>query len=84
MTQKARAERAAKLLAARLEALAAAAERASGRGESLLLHRIELAHGATQHAISLNLLTQEEAAEIWAAAERRHPALAQLDALSKS
>ena len=69
------------LLARRLEELAAAAERATSAGEALLLHRIELAHMSTQHAIDLGLMTKSEAAEIWRAAERRHPALADLGRL---
>ncbi len=78
MTQDERAARAAKLLATRLEELAAAAERATSMGEALLVRRIELACMSTQHAIDLQLLTEEEAGAIWHGAEARHPALAEL------
>jgi hypothetical protein len=71
-------ERAARILEARLEHLAAAAERATMTGETLLRRRIELARGATSHAVRLDLLTDREARAIWAEAVRRHPALAQL------
>jgi hypothetical protein len=75
----ARSERAARILETRLEQLAAAAERAGPAGETLLRRRIELALGATQHAVEMELLSDAEAAEIWAEAERRHPALARFD-----
>ena len=80
VTQDERAARAAKLLATRLEELAAAAERATSMGEPLLVRRIELACMSTQHAIDLQLLTAEQAAGIWREAETRHPALAELAA----
>ena len=78
VTQEERAARAAKLLATRLEELAAAAERATSMGEPLLVRRIELACMSTQHAIDLELLTEEQASRIWREAETRHPALAEL------
>ena len=71
-------ERAARILEARLEHLAAAAERSTTTGQTLLRRRIELARGATNHAIALALRSDAEARAIWADAVRRHPALAQL------
>jgi hypothetical protein len=81
VTDDGRPARAAMLLAMRLEELAAAAERASRAGEALLLHRIELAHASTQHAIELGLMTQSEALAIWRRAKHEHPALADLERL---
>jgi hypothetical protein len=80
VTRDERAARAAKLLAIRLEQLAAAAERATSMGEPLLVRRIQLACMSTQHAIDLQLLTEEQAEAIWQHAETRHPALAALAA----
>jgi hypothetical protein len=78
VTHDERAARAAKLLATRLEELAAAAERATSMGEALLTRRIQLAHMSTQHAVDLHLLSEDEASAIWRDAELRHPALAEL------
>ena len=78
MTQEARAERTVRLLTLRLEELAAALERT--RTPSADVARLlELASVATMHAVALELLTHERAAEIWTAAVRRHPALRKVD-----
>lgn len=75
------AERATRILEARLEQLAAAADRTSATGAGLLQRRVELARAATEHAVELGLLTRDEADSLWADAERRHPALARLHSL---
>ncbi|MBD0290608.1 MAG: hypothetical protein ICV74_05075 [Thermoleophilia bacterium] len=68
-------ERRARLLAARLEALATASER-SLSGERPLDGRITALEAATRHAVALGLLTGGEAAELWRAVAERHPGVA--------
>jgi hypothetical protein len=72
MTPEARAERTANLLIARLEALARTASRLPHADTERL---VELATVATIRAVALDLLGEERAREIWAAAHERHPGL---------
>jgi hypothetical protein len=72
MDERARHDRTVRLLEARLEALAAASERAP-RGERRFDREIVGAVAATRHAIALQLLTAAEADAIWAVVARRHP-----------
>jgi hypothetical protein len=65
-------------LALRLDELGAALEH--GSDAEPVAQLLGLASAATEHAVALNLLTTERAAEVWAAAETRHPALVALDA----
>jgi hypothetical protein len=67
-------DRIALRLAARLEELARACERAGAPREPVgsLLERASV---ATMHAVSLHLLTAERAAWIWTDAVERHPLL---------
>ncbi len=78
MTRETRSERTLRLLTLRLEELARALERSGARAESVR-RLLELASLATLHAVSLELITSERAAEVWSAAERRHPVLATLE-----
>ena len=68
-------ERIAHRLAARLEELARACERAGAPREPVA-RLLESASVATMHAVSLELLTSERAADIWTDAVERHPLLA--------
>lgn len=72
MDEQARHDRTVRLLEARLEALAAASERAP-RGERRLDREIAGAAAATRHAVALDLISAAEADAIWAAVARRHP-----------
>ena len=65
-------------LTLRLEELAIAVEHGS-TGDAVT-RLLDLASVATEHAISLELLTEERAAAVWAAARSRHPALASFEA----
>ena len=65
-------DRTARLLAARLELLASAAE----RGARDVDEGIFLARETTNRAVSLELLTKRDAAAIWAAVAERHPHVA--------
>ena len=65
-------------LTLRLEELAAAVEHGS-TGEAVA-RLLDLASVATGHPVSLELLTEERAAAVWAAARARHPALASFEA----
>lgn len=67
-----RHDRTVRLLEARLEALAAASERTPS-GERRYDHHINGVMAATRHAVALELLSKEEADEIWAAVAQRHP-----------
>jgi hypothetical protein len=64
--------RTARLLEARLEALAVASER-SFEGERPFDRQILGVEAATRHAVALELLSPEQAGAIWAGVARRHP-----------
>ena len=72
MTKAARSERTQRVLIARLEELARAAER-SGASQAAIARLLESASVATANAIALDLLTNELAESIWTDAARRHP-----------
>ena len=78
MTRETRCERTVRLLSLRLDELAAAVERA-GAPTDAVARLLELASVATLHAVSLELISQTRADEVWAAAEERHPVLARLE-----
>jgi hypothetical protein len=75
MTPRSRHDRTVRLLTARLETLAVAAER-SPRGERELEPSILGAAAATRNAVRLRLLSREEAGAIWSAVAERHPTAA--------
>ena len=67
-----RSERTARLLVARLDALArAASELRHAEAERL----VELASVATMHAVALEMIQAEKAEAIWREAHVRHPEL---------
>jgi hypothetical protein len=70
-----RSERTARVLAARLDALARAASRLRHAEAERL---VELASVATMHAVALEMIQPERAAEIWREAHHRHPQLPEL------
>jgi hypothetical protein len=71
-----RSERTARLLVARLEAVArAASELRHGEAERL----VELAAVATMRAVALELLQAERAQAIWRDAHDRHPQLPRVE-----
>jgi hypothetical protein len=72
-----RSERTARILSGRLEELARALERAGAPPESAA-RLLEAASVATLHAVALDILTTERAAEVWREAAERHPRIAQL------
>lgn len=72
VTAETRSERTAKLLVARLEALARAA---SGLQHAEAERLVELASVATMHAVALEMLKAEKAEAIWREAHARHPEL---------
>jgi hypothetical protein len=72
VTTETRSERTAKLLVARLEALARAA---SGLKHADAERLVELASVATMHAVALEMLQAEKAEAIWRDAHARHPEL---------
>ena len=75
MIDETRAERTARLLIARLDALArAAGEIRHAEAERL----VELASIATMRAIALEMIQEERAEEIWREAHVRHPQLPQV------
>ncbi|HEX9415615.1 MAG TPA: hypothetical protein VF895_02780 [Gaiellaceae bacterium] len=76
MTPATRSDRTAKLLSARLECLALAAERPGAHPD--VVSGVRLASAATRNAVELHLLSVQEADEIWADTRRRHPTLALL------
>ena len=75
VTEETRTERTARLLVARLDALAAAA---SGLRHKEAERLVELASVATMNAVALEMLQAERAAEIWRDAHARHPELPQV------
>jgi cell division septum initiation protein DivIVA len=72
VTGERRSERTARLLVARLEALAQAA---AGLRHSEAERLVELASVATMHAVALELIQAEKAQAIWRDAHARHPQL---------
>jgi hypothetical protein len=76
LTAEARCERTAKLLIARLDALARTASQIPHVETERL---VELAAVATMHAIALELLETERAEAIWREAQSRHPALRRIE-----
>jgi hypothetical protein len=74
MTEDVRSTRTARLLVARLEAVACVATQLRhGEAERL----VELASVATMRAVALELIRAEQADEIWREAHVRHPQLPQ-------
>jgi len=71
-----RSERTARLLVARLDALAAAA---SGLRHAEAERLVELASVATMHAVALEMLHAEKAEAIWREAHARHPELPEVE-----
>jgi hypothetical protein len=69
-----RSDRTARLLSRRLDELASTLEHAAGPRPPVA-HLLELASVATRHAVSLELITAEQAALIWARAREAHPVL---------
>jgi hypothetical protein len=67
-----RHDRTIRLLEARLEALAVVSERAPSGRRSFDRHILGVV-AATRHAVALDLLSQQEAGDIWAGVARRHP-----------
>jgi hypothetical protein len=75
MTEDARSNRTARLLVARLEAVAhVATQLRHAEAERL----VELASVATMRAVALELIRAERADEIWREAHARHPELPQV------
>ena len=72
MSEATRSERTARILGGRLEELARALERA-GTPPEAASRLLEAASVATLHAVTLDLLTSERAAELWREAAERHP-----------
>ena len=72
MTEDVRAERTAKLLIARLDAVARTASRLPHADTERL---VELATVATMRAVALELIEAERAEAIWREAQGRNPAL---------
>jgi len=72
MTDETRSERTARLLVARLDALAAAA---AGLRHAEAERLVELASVATMHAVALEMIQAERAEAIWRDAHARHPEL---------
>jgi hypothetical protein len=79
VTEEARSDLTARRLTLRLEELARALERAGARPVAAT-RLLESASVATMHAVSLDLVTSQRAAEIWGDAARRHPVLTALGA----
>jgi hypothetical protein len=67
-----RHDRTVRLLEARLEALAVVSERALTRPRPYDRHILGVM-AATRHAVALDLLSSQEAGDIWAGVARRHP-----------
>ena len=76
VTDKTRAERTARLLVARLDALACVASRLRHPEAQRL---VELASVATMRAVALEMIQAEQAAAIWNDARVRHPELPQVE-----
>jgi len=72
VSEESRAERAARLLVARLDALAVAAASLQYKEAERL---VELASVATMNAVALEMLQADRAEEIWRDAHARHPEL---------
>jgi hypothetical protein len=72
VTEETRAERTARLLVARLDALAVATTSLQHKEAERL---VELASVATMNAVALELLQADRAEEIWRDAHARHPEL---------
>jgi len=72
VTEETRADRTARLLVARLDALAAAAANLNHKEAERL---VELASVATINAVALEMLQVERAEAIWREAHARHPEL---------
>jgi ubiquinone biosynthesis protein COQ9 len=75
VTEETRSERTARLLVARLDALA---KIASGVQHAEAERLVELASVATMHAVALEILQAERADAIWREAHERHPQLPQV------
>jgi hypothetical protein len=75
VTEETRSERTARLLVARLDALAKVA---SGVQHAEAERLVELASVATMHAVALEMLQAERADAIWREAHERHPQLPQV------
>jgi hypothetical protein len=71
-----RAERTARLLVARLDALACVASRLRHPEAERL---VELASVATMRAVALEMIEEEKAAAIWRDAHVRHPELPRVE-----
>lgn len=69
-----RSERVERRLTQRLDELAGALER-SGAPAETIGRLLELASVATVHAVALDLVSAERAAQIWHVARERHPVL---------
>jgi hypothetical protein len=74
MTPEMRSDRTERLLSRRLDELGASLER-PGAAPEPASRLLQLASVATQHAVQLQLLSEERAAAIWEAAVSRHPVL---------
>ena len=75
MSPEAKRERTFRLLQSSLEALARLSER-SETPDLRLDGALLAVDAATRNAVALELLTHEEAGEIWASVARRHPGVA--------
>ena len=75
MTEDARSNRTARLLVARLDAVARVATQLRHSEAERL---VELASVATMRAVALELIRADRAEEIWRDAHARHPELAQV------
>ncbi len=69
-----RHDRTARLLESRLEVLADRTER-SLSGPRSVARDVLAVEAATRHAVALELLSHEEAGEIWAKVAKRHPSV---------
>jgi hypothetical protein len=75
MERSAAGERFARILEARLEALAVVSERSVGGRDAQLEVLVTRAAEATRRAVELDLLSEPEAEKIWVGIRRRHPAV---------
>jgi hypothetical protein len=75
VTNETRSERTARLLVARLDALAKAA---AGLRHVEAERLVELASVATMHAVALEMIQAEKAEAIWRDAHARHPELPEI------
>lgn len=74
MTHEHRSARTARILSARLDELATALERAGVSGETAA-RLLGSASVATLHAVTLDLLSEQRATQLWREAAERHPAV---------